>query len=217
MPSAFLWPVLVPSALRATAPVNLGVRPLHINAKQIVRRMKQLIVISVAMCAAVNVCAQEASQQADSFANIYASTCLKHLSNLDSLRGKLASMPNLPPEKASNFLQGQPGKAWPVPDKHGVFVLAIPHGKNLCTVFARRVNGPEAIARFQRLVASAPAPLTSRQTPSSSSDTQRNGSANTIGYEWHATGASRRLQFTLTTASSPTADIQGMASAAYVH
>jgi len=26
MPSAFLWPVLVPSALRATAPVNLGVR-----------------------------------------------------------------------------------------------------------------------------------------------------------------------------------------------
>jgi hypothetical protein len=27
MPSAFLWPVLVPSALRAPAPVNLGVRP----------------------------------------------------------------------------------------------------------------------------------------------------------------------------------------------
>ena len=27
MPWAFLWPVLVPSALRAPAPVNLGVRP----------------------------------------------------------------------------------------------------------------------------------------------------------------------------------------------
>jgi hypothetical protein len=27
MPSAFLWPVLVPCALRAPAPVNLGVRP----------------------------------------------------------------------------------------------------------------------------------------------------------------------------------------------
>jgi len=27
MPSAFSWPVLVPSALRAPAPVNLGVRP----------------------------------------------------------------------------------------------------------------------------------------------------------------------------------------------
>jgi len=28
MPSAFSWPVLVPYALRAPAPVNLGVRPL---------------------------------------------------------------------------------------------------------------------------------------------------------------------------------------------
>jgi hypothetical protein len=27
MPSAFSWPVLVPYALRAPAPVNLGVRP----------------------------------------------------------------------------------------------------------------------------------------------------------------------------------------------
>jgi len=31
MPSAFSWPVLVPSALRAAAPVNLGVRPSQMN------------------------------------------------------------------------------------------------------------------------------------------------------------------------------------------
>ena len=37
MPSAFLWPVLVPSALRATAPVNLGVRPQkeHMNRQSL--------------------------------------------------------------------------------------------------------------------------------------------------------------------------------------
>lgn len=122
----------------------------------------------------------------------------------------------VPAEKASPFLQGQQGKAWPVPDKHGLFVLAIPDGKNLCTVFARRVSGPEAVTRFQRLVASAPAPLTSRQVANTSANTQRNGLASTMAYEWSTVGADRRLLFTLTTADSPSADIQGMASAAYV-
>lgn len=178
--------------------------------------MKRVVLFSAVVGLSLHVCAQEASQQAASFESIYATTCLKHLSNLDLLREKLASVPSLPPEKASHFLQGKQGKAWPVPDKHGVFVLAIPDGKNFCAVFARRVNGPEAISRFQGLVASAPSPLTSRQVQNTSTETQGNGVASTVAYEWSVNGAARRMLFTLTTADSPSADIQGLASAAYV-
>ena len=164
----------------------------------------------------LHVSAQESARQADSFANIYATTCLKHLPNLDALISKLESVPSLPPQKAEHFLQGKQGKAWQVPDKHGIFVLAIPSGKNFCAVFARRVNAPEAISRFQKLVQAAPSPLTSRQLAKTSEQTKQNGLASTLSYEWSMKGADRKMLFTLTTAESPTADIQGLASAAYV-
>lgn len=178
--------------------------------------MKRLILFTAIVGLSLHGCAQVADQQAASFENIYATTCLQHLSNLDKLREKLASVPGLPPEQASHFLQGNQGKAWPVPDKHGVFVLAIPDGKNFCAVFARRVKAPEAVSRFQRLVASAPSPLTSRLVQNTSTETQVNGIASTLAYEWSANGAARRMLFTLTTADSLSADIQGLASAAYV-
>lgn len=178
--------------------------------------MKRLALFLLSICFSLNASTQESSAQADSFANIYATTCLKHLSNLDALISKLASAPTLPPEKASQFLQGKQGKAWPVPDRNGVFVLAIPDSKDFCAVFARRVSGPEAIARFQKLVASAPQPLTSRQVANSSTQTKQNGLASTLSYEWSLNGADRRMLFTLTTADSPTADLQGLATAAYV-
>ena len=59
--------------------------------------------------------ASEGENQASSFANIYASLCLKNLNNLDALREKLKPMPKLPKEKASHFLAGYAGDAWPVP------------------------------------------------------------------------------------------------------
>jgi len=159
---------------------------------------------------------QDATLQADSFANIYASTCLKHLPDLDALVRKLDALPSLPPEKAAHFLQGQAGRAWPVPDKHGVFVLAIPTSKQFCSVFARRLSQPDAVSRFKRLVETAPSPLVSRALDKTSTQTKQNGLASTISYEWSAAGAGRKMRFTLTTADSPTADIQGLASAAFV-
>lgn len=160
--------------------------------------------------------AQDPASQADSFANIYASTCLKHLPDLGALTRQLDSLPSFPPEKAAHFLQGQPGRAWPVPDKHGVFVLAIPTSKQFCSVFARRLNPPEAISRFKKLVETAPSPLVSRSLKETSTRTGQNGVASTLSYEWSVAGAGRKMLFTLTTADSPTADIQGLASAAYV-
>ena len=77
--------------------------------------------------------ATDGGNQAKSSANIDASLCLKHLNNLDALREKLKPMPKLPLEKAAHFLAGIAGDTWPVPGKHGIFVLALPSGK----IFAR--------------------------------------------------------------------------------
>ena len=178
-----------------------------------IRRISYLFATT---CISLHVGAQEISQQADSFANIYATMCLKHLSDLDALSKKLDSIPSLPAEKAQHFLQGKQGRAWPVPDKHGVFVLVIPTGKNFCAVFARKLNEKEAVSRFQKLVASAPYPLKARELERTGTQTKQSGKVGTLSYEWSMKDADKKMIFTLTTADSPDADIQGLASAAYV-
>lgn len=169
-----------------------------------------------ALCLSFHVRAQDSSKQADSFANIYATTCFKHLSSLEALERQLESVPSLPPEKAQHFLAGKKGKAWPVPDKHGTFVLSIHTDKNFCAVYARRVSGSEAISRFQKMVATAPPPFMARQVEQTSYQTKLNGMASTLSYEWSLKGSERKLLFTLSTADSPTADIQGLVSAAII-
>ncbi len=154
--------------------------------------------------------------QANSFINIYTSTCIKHLSNLDELRSKLHALPKLPPEKATAFLNGAPGNAWPVPDKFGTFVIAIPDNKNLCSVYARRLDSISAEERFAKIVSKSPAPLIARAVQDTRSSTQKNGQTHTVSYEWAVPNAQRKMLFTLTTANSESADIQGLATAAYV-
>ena len=51
--------------------------------------------------------ADEGEDQAKSFADIYASVCLKHLSNLETLREQLKPIPALPADKAAHFLAGK--------------------------------------------------------------------------------------------------------------
>ena len=164
-----------------------------------------------------NVCfAGEGEDQANSFANIYASLCLKNLSNLETLREKLKPVPKLPPEKAAMFLAGSPGDAWPVPDKHGTFVLALPSGKNFCAVHVRRASTEAAKKLFTSLVANAPAPLVAKQVKNEQAQTIANGQTQTVSYEWSVPNASRKMLFTLTTASSNTAQLQVLGSAAIV-
>lgn len=164
-----------------------------------------------------NVCiADEGEDQANSFANIYMSLCLKNLSNLDALREKLKSIPKLPPEKAAIFLGASLGDAWPVPDRHGLFVLALPSGKNFCTVHARRANTDSAKKLFTDLVSNAPSPMVAKQVRNEKTQTTANGRTQTISYEWSVPNASRKMLFTLTTASSSTAQLQVLGSAAIV-
>lgn len=160
--------------------------------------------------------AGEGEDQANSFANIYASLCLKNLPNLEALREKLKPMPKLPPEKAAHFLAGNPGDAWPVPDKHGTFVLALPSGKNLCAVHVRRANTEAAKKLFAGLVSTAPSPLVAKQVRNEQAQTTANGQTQTVAYEWSVPNASRKMLFTLTTAASDTAQLQVLASAAII-
>ena len=166
---------------------------------------------------ASNVCfASESEDQANSFANIYASLCLKNLTNLEALREKLKPMPKLPPEIATMFLAGNPGDAWPVPDKHGTFVLALPSGMNFCAVHVLRANTEAAKKLFASLVANAPSPLIAKQVKNEQAQTAANGQTQTISYEWSVPNAARKMLFTLTTASSDTAQLQVLGSAAII-
>ena len=160
--------------------------------------------------------ADEGENQANAFANIYASLCLKNLSNLEALREKLKLMPKLPPEKAALFLAGNPGDVWPVPDKHGTFVLALPTGKNFCAVHARRASTEAAKQLFAALVANAQSPLVAKQVRNERAQTSANGETQTVSYEWSVPNASRKMLFTLTTAASETAQLQVLGSAAIV-
>lgn len=155
------------------------------------------------------------AQQAESFANIFATTCAKYASNLGALRTKLAPLPTMPADKANYFLQGQPGKVWPVPDPHGSFVVAIPDGQNLCAVYARRTGVPQSIAWFKKMAGEAPVPMVARQVQDSKSASPQNGTAHTIAYEWAAPDSTKRVLYSLTTSASPTADLQGLASVTY--
>ncbi|HEY8095271.1 MAG TPA: hypothetical protein VIE65_04150 [Methylobacter sp.] len=179
--------------------------------------MPKFVAVILMLGLTSNVClAGEGEDQANSFANIYASLCLKNLSNLEALREKLKRMPKLPPEKAAIFLAGNPGDAWPVPDKHGMFVLALPSGKNLCAVHVRRANTEAAMKLFTGLVANAPSPLIAKQVRNEQAQTTANGQTQTISYEWSVPNAERKMLFTLTTASSENAQLQVLGSAAIV-
>ncbi|KAB0496296.1 NMCC_0638 family (lipo)protein [Pseudomonas vancouverensis] len=160
--------------------------------------------------------ASEGDDAANAFAQQYLRSCMHNLPNLEAMRKQLQAFPKLPTEKATLFLTGKPGDAWPVPDKHGTFVLALPEGENFCVLYARRANTEVAIQLFTKLVSKPPAPLTAKLVKNEQTQTAANGPTQTIAYEWSAPDVKRRFQFILSTAPSETAQLQVMASAAIV-
>jgi hypothetical protein len=160
--------------------------------------------------------ATEGDNQANSFAKIYASLCLKNLQDLRALREKLAPLPKLPPDKAALFLSGRQGEAWPVPDKHGTFVLTLLTGKNFCAVHVRRANTETATRLFTALVANAPFPITAKLVQDEQTHTAASGAVHTLSYEWSVPIAPRKMLFTLTTAPSESAGLQVLGSAAII-
>ncbi|MDP1663651.1 MAG: hypothetical protein Q8L79_00885 [Methylobacter sp.] len=179
--------------------------------------MRASIILILLFVAISNTCiASDADNQAESFANIYVSLCMKNLSDLEGLRVKLKNMPKLPPEKTVQFLSGSPGDAWPVHDKYGAFVLALPNNKNICMVYARRADTGKAEKMFIGLVGSPLAPFVSRLAKDERAQTGGNGPTHTISYEWSVPNAARKMLFTLTTANSDNAQLQALGSAAII-
>jgi len=179
--------------------------------------IRKLILITALLSANISVSiANDSVSQTESFINIYSSLCIKHVNDLDALRKKLSPLPKLPSDKASHFLSGNEGNAWPVPDKNGTFVVAIPTEKNICMVFARRADTESAEKKFKSLFSKATTPIESKLTRDEYKETDANGKTHTIAYEWAVPKALRGMLFTLTTASSENAKLQLMGSAATI-
>jgi hypothetical protein len=154
---------------------------------------------------------------AESFVRTYARTCLKHIDDLDGLRTQLAAAPALPSDKAKPFLQGEPGTAWPVPDKSGgTFVLAMPSTKKVCLLFARKIDAKAVENEFQRIAQNAPAPLASKKLRDDRAADTQQGATRLLSYEWSRPNAPAKLVVTLSTSTGEAAMAQGVASALYV-
>jgi hypothetical protein len=172
--------------------------------------MRTLLVLAIT--AAIPASHVLADPAADSFVNIFATTCLKHVADLDQLQKRLERVPKLPSEKAAPFLQGRQGSVWPVPDKHGLFVVAILDQTNVCAVYARRADAGSVMSHLRPIISSAPAPMRVAQLEDARKQDPKNGTTHTVAYEWSQPGASKKFIFTLTTATGESAPLQAMAS-----
>jgi hypothetical protein len=177
---------------------------------------KQAVLLIVFSLVAGTAWSNEGEDQANSFANIFSTICLKNLTKLTELRQQLKPLPKLPPEKAAAFIGSIPGDVWPVPDKHGLFVLNVAHKADFCAVFARRANTEAAKALFLKIVEKAPSPLVSKRALNEEKQTKANGKTQTVSYEWSIPDAKKKMLFTLTTSPSDTAEIQVLDSAAII-
>lgn len=147
----------------------------------------------------------ESMNQAKSFTNIYSTTCMKYMHNLDQLSAKLKGLSSFPPEQAQKFLQGQSGTAYPVPDKYGTYVLAVMNSNKMCAVYAKNANTDKVIEDFHSIFSSAPSPLKVNKKAEDTVVSKTN-----IAYEWYAEGASKKMLFMLTTDSSDNAEVQAL-------
>lgn len=180
--------------------------------------MKKLFISSfVAVLFSGNLCwADSVTDQVKSFVNIYQSICFKYLKNMDDARQKLKPLPALPDEKARFFLQGMPGTAWPVPDKHGTFVLVIHERKNFCAVYAHRVNAGLVEKSFAERFKQAPPPLQATLKEDKKEVNANNVPVRTLAYTWSAAGAKNKMLFMLTTSTGADAPLQGLLSASTI-
>jgi hypothetical protein len=164
--------------------------------------------------------AEETDGRTELFAKLYLNLCMKNINNLEALRTQLTTnkLPKFPPEQAKHFLDGKEGDAWPVPyqGELGNFVVALPARKNFCEVYVRRANQADVERLFIKLVAKAPAPLISEIKRDALAETAANGKTHTISYTWSLPQATRKMLFTLTTASAENAQLQVLASAAMI-
>lgn len=174
-----------------------------------------LLLVMAPNCFARTLFDGDGQKQAEAFSRIYATFCMKHLSDLKKLTDQMAFSPHLPQEKAAQFLQGNPGSAWTVPEQSGTFVLAIRSDKPICMVYGMKADNEAVEKSFASMVKAAPSPMVTKQVQDEQLNT-RHGPAHTVSYEWTMTKQPRKMLFSLTTTASDTAPLQALASAALI-
>jgi hypothetical protein len=161
-----------------------------------------------------------ADESADGFLNLYVELCVRHFGDLEDFRARLLrdKVPRLPAEDARLFLSGMEGDAWPVPYKGemGNYVLALPAGKNLCLLHARRANAAAVEKGFLDIVADAPAPMVARRGPNREELTPAKIRTRTVSSTWAPPEARRKMEFMLTTTVSDKAELQALGSVAMI-
>lgn len=183
--------------------------------------MQRILALTVLLATAVSGFASplvpvDPEKQANAFARIYATFCLKHINEIDKLRDSLAFSPRIPPDEAKKLLRGQAGEAWPVPEDSGRFILAILKEKNVCMVYGLKADSARVEKTFSAIANAAPSPMITR-TLQDERLTTPFGPARSMTYEWSmSTAAAKKVILSLTTTASDTAPLQALASAAMI-
>ncbi|MGO4701692.1 NMCC_0638 family (lipo)protein [Dyella sp. 2RAB6] len=147
------------------------------------------------------------------FVKLYAEKCMKHYAKPMALKAEFeaAKTPELPANTANFFLGGAPGKAWPQRGPgEGRFVVSL-RDDGICAVFAQHADDANVERRFKDLVSTSPPPLAAA-VDKDEHEMSPTGPIHTLSYTWSRPGDESELLFTLTTAVSPDAPVQAMAS-----
>jgi hypothetical protein len=176
-------------------------------------------VLAAFLCAPLLASAQS-DDSAEFFNHIYWSLCKSNAGNPDLLRTNLKAkgLPELPPEKARLFTHDSSGDAWPIPHNGAIgnFVLALPTGKKMCAIYARRADAHTLEVLFSQLGETAPAPSVADRQQDVYTDTEANGKTHTISYIWSTPGNPEKLLFMLTTSESPSAQLQALGTVSVI-
>ncbi|MHC8405675.1 NMCC_0638 family (lipo)protein [Pseudomonas sp. TMB3-21] len=95
-------------------------------------------------------------------------------------------------------------------------MLALPSAKNFCALHGRRASSETAIKPFTGMVENPPSPFISTLVKNEQTQSPVSGQIQTLSYEWSASSATRKMLFTLTTATSESAQLQVLGSAAII-
>jgi hypothetical protein len=190
------------------------------NARMGYIRMPRDIAVFVAYLCLPSLASAQNDDSAEFFSHIYWSLCKSNAGNPDFLRAKLKTkgLPELPPEKAKLFTGGADGYAWPVPHSSatGNFVLALPAGKRLCAVYARRADAHLLELLFSQFGENPPAPTVADRQHDVYADSGPNGKTHTMSYIWSTPGDPAKLLFMLTTSESPSAEVQALGTVSVI-
>lgn len=173
--------------------------------------------IGLVLLLAVSPVLAQGDDGATFFVKLYAEKCMKHYAKPEALKAEFeaSKTPELPAGAAGFFLGGAPGKAWPQQGPGaGRFVVSL-RDDGVCSVFAQYADDVSVERQFKALVSTSPPPLTA--TPDKDERTMApTGPIHTVSYTWARAGDDSQLLFTLTTAVSPDAPVQAMASLAHI-